>query len=148
MEAIPPDGIVDSGRRNIIPLSLDGPAGGAPPFTLGGAEQKSPWISVCRTNISSFAISFGGSVKPKSPRLCRRRKRPKPFRPKSFANGVTSVCSESAIRKQTAARVWTRFGGARIEVKEAALRRIIAPDLIRTAAQVQAAIADAGDHNP
>jgi DNA-binding IclR family transcriptional regulator len=36
-------------------------------------------------------------------------------------------------------------GSARLEVREAVLRRTIAPDLIRTAAQVQAAIADAGD---
>jgi DNA-binding IclR family transcriptional regulator len=38
-------------------------------------------------------------------------------------------------------------GGAKLEVKEAVLRKIIAPDLIRTAAQVQAAIAEAGDNS-
>ena len=36
-------------------------------------------------------------------------------------------------------------GSARLDVKETAIRRTIAPDLIRTAAQVLAAIADAGD---
>jgi DNA-binding IclR family transcriptional regulator len=39
-------------------------------------------------------------------------------------------------------------GSARLEVKETTLRRVIAPDLIRTAAQVQAAIAEAGDFGP
>jgi DNA-binding IclR family transcriptional regulator len=38
-------------------------------------------------------------------------------------------------------------GGARLEVKEATLRSVIAPDLIRTAALVQAAISEAGDFN-
>jgi DNA-binding IclR family transcriptional regulator len=36
-------------------------------------------------------------------------------------------------------------GSAQLEVKESALRRTIAPDLIRTAADVQAAISDAGN---
>jgi len=39
-------------------------------------------------------------------------------------------------------------GSAKLEVKEATLRRVIAPDLIRTAAQVQAAIAEAGEFSP
>jgi DNA-binding IclR family transcriptional regulator len=36
-------------------------------------------------------------------------------------------------------------GSAKLEVKETVLRRVIAPDLVRTAAQVQAAIAEAGE---
>ena len=39
------------------------------------------------------------------------------------------------------------IGGAKLDVKESVLRRTIAPDLIRTAARVHAAIAEAGERD-